>query len=309
MPLRDFSFPTRMLRGAIATLMLAVMAPLAHAQALDIPTLSHTGGGFFRIDLDVQAGTSGAPHGFVIQWMSKADYEAYGFSDIEYDVYSAYCEFDGTPTLNTDPRSDSFLLGSNGVIGIQMGDLFDETGIYGTYLDGVVPGEYAFRVWAHGDGVNPSSGSLPSSVEFFSTTGNPECTQGFWKNHTEVWPTGCTPMLLGTVAYSAAQLLAIYNTPATGNGLISMAHQLITVKLNGCNGSNLAPIAGTIAAADALIGGLVIPSVGGGFIHPSLTSAHTTVMDNYNNGLIPGVVACVTPARKATWGGLKALYR
>ena len=309
MHLRDFSLPTRVLRGAIATVMLAVMAPLAHAQALDTPTLTHRGGGFFRIDLDVQAGASGAPHGFVIQWMSKADYEAYGFTDIEYDVYSAYCEFDGTPTLNTDPRSDSYQLGPNGVIGVQMGDLFDETGLYGTYLDGVVPGEYAFRVWAHGDGVNASSGSVPSEVQFFSTTGNPECTQGFWKNHPEVWPPGCTPMMLGSVVYSAAQLMAIYNQPAVGNGLISLAHQLITVKLNGCNGSNLANVAATIAAADALIGGLVIPPVGGGFIHPSLTSALTTTLDDYNNGIIPGVVACVTPAKKSTWGNLKSLYR
>ena len=309
MHLRHLSVPARVLRGAVATLMLAAMAPLAHAQALDTPTLTHTGGGFFRIDLDVQAGASGTPHGFVIQWMSRADYDAYGFSDLENDYYAAYCEFNGTPTLNVDQRSESFLLGPSGVHSVQMGDLFDETGIYGTYLDGVPPGEYAFRVWAEGDGVNPSSGSLPSEVQFFSTIGNPECTQGFWKTHPELWPAGCTPMLLGSVAYSAAQLLSIYNTPAAGNGLIALAHQLITVKLNACNGSNTAPIAADIAAADALIGGLVIPPVGAGYLHPSLTSSLTNTLDNYNNGIIPGVVACVTPAKKSTWGGLKALYR
>ena len=309
MHLRHFSRPTRVVRGAVATLMLAVMAPLAHAQALDTPTLTKTGGGFFRIDLDVQAGASGAPHGFVIQWMSKQDYDDYGFGDIEYDVYSAYCEFDGVPTLNMDSRSDSYLLGPNGVVGIQMGDLFDETGVYGTYLDGVRPGLYAFRVWAHGDGVNAGSGSLPSEVQFFSTTGDPECTQGFWKTHPELWPPGCTPMLLGTTAYSAAELLSIYNTPAGGNGLIALAHQLITVKLNECNGSNVAAIAGDIAAADALINGLVIPPVGAGYLHPSLTSALTETLDQYNNGIIPGVVACVTNAKRSTWGNLKSLYR
>ena len=309
MHLRDFSLPTRLLRGAVATLMLAVMAPLAHAQALDTPTLTRTGGGFFRIDFDVQAGASGAPQGFLIQWMSKSDYEDYGFGVIGSDVYSEYCEFEGAPTLNTDLRSDSFLLGQNGAIGIQMGDLFDETGVYGTYVDAVHPGSYAFRVWALGDGVNPSSGSVPSEVQFFSTTGSPECTQGFWKTHPEAWPAGCTPMLLGTVAYTAAELLAIYNTPAMGNGLISMAHQLITVKLNACNGSNIANIAATVAAADALIGNLVIPPVGAGFLAPGVTSPLTNAMDNYNNGIIPGVVACVTPSKKSTWGSVKALYR
>jgi hypothetical protein len=299
----------RVLRGAVATVLLAAVVPFAHAQALDPPTLTKTGGGFFRIDVDVQAGASGAPHGFLIQWMTRADYEAYGFSDPEYDVYAAYCEFDGIPTLNTDARSDSYVLGPDGVINVQMGDLFDETGVVGSYLDGVPPGEYAFRVIAMGDGVNPGSDSEPSEVSFFSTNGNPECTQGFWKNHTEVWPAGCTPMLLGNVAYSAAQLLSIYNEPANGNGLISLAHQLITVKLNQCNGSNVAAVAATIAAADALIGNLVIPPVGGGFIHPSQTSALTQTLDDYNNGIIPGVVACVTPAKKSTWGNLKSMYR
>lgn len=309
MHLRDFSFSKAALRGAIATALIAVMAPLALAQALDTPTLSKTGGGFFRIDLDVQAGASGAPHGFLIQWMSKSDYDDYGFGDISNDYYSAYCEFEGAPSLNTDARSDSYELATHGVIGIQMGDLFDETGIYGTYLDAVHPGQYAFRVWALGDGVNPASGSVPSAVQFFSTTGNPECTQGFWKTHPEAWPPGCTPMLLGTVAYTDVQLLAIFNQPAGGNGLISLAHQLIATKLNGCNGSDLTNVAATIAAADALIGGLVVPPVGAGFLSPASTSALTQTLDDYNNGIIPGVVACVTPARKSTWGNVKSLYR
>jgi hypothetical protein len=309
MHLRDFSFSKAALRGAIATALIAVMAPLALAQALDTPTLTKTGGGFFRIDLDVQAGASGAPHGFLIQWMSKSDYDDYGFGDIDTDYYSAYCEFEGAPSLNTDARSDSYTLASHGVIGIQMGDLFDETGVYGSYLEHVRPGEYAFRVWALGDGVNPATASAPSVVQFFSTTGNPECTQGFWKNHPELWPLGCTPMLLGTVAYTDVQLLAIFNEPANGNGLVSLAHQLITAKLNGCNGSDLTNVAATIAAADALIGGLVVPPIGAGFLAPASTSALTETLDDYNNGIIPGVVACVTPARKSTWGNLKSLYR
>jgi hypothetical protein len=159
-----------------------------------------------------------------------------------------------------------------------------------------------------GDGTSPTSGSLPSQVQFFSTSGDPECTQGFWKSHPEDWPARCTPRMLGIVAYSAAQLMSTYQQPAQGEGLIALAHQLITVRLNACNGSNLVNIAGNVAAADALIGSLVIPPVGAGYLHASLTSALTNTLDNYSNGIIPGVVACVTPAKKSTWGTLKSLY-
>ena len=290
-----------------ATLTVA-LAGAAFAQALDTPTLVSKGGGFFRIDLDVQAGASGAPHGFVVQWMKKSDFLDYGWPSNEYDPIVASCDFTGEPTLNTDSRSGTYLLGSSGVIAVQMGDLFDETGIYGTYLDQVVPGEYAFRVWAEGDGTT-GSGSLPSSVQFYSTVGNPECTQGFWKTHPEAWPPGCTPMLLGTVAYTAAELLAIFNTPANGNGLISLAHQLIATKLNICAGGDPTNIQATINAADALIGGLVVPPGGASFLAPASTSALTQALDDYNNGITPGVLACVTPTHHSTWGRVKALYR
>jgi hypothetical protein len=130
----------------------------------------------------------------------------------------------------------------------------------------------------------------------------PQCTytQGYWKTHGPVptgnndneWPASVLSggMLLGTVNYPAAQLQSIFDTPVAGNGLISLAHQLITAKLNIANGAS-APTAVTdaIAAADALIGTLVVPPGGSGYLAPSATSALTTTLDNYNNGLIgPG---------------------
>jgi len=305
---RDTLVPRRHLLGVLAAAMLFVTAGSAFAQALDTPSLTLNRAGFFRIDLDVHAGVSGAPNGFTIQWMKKADFDEYGWPSNEYDPSAATCDFTGTPTLNTDPRSSSYALGSNGAIQVQMGDLFDETGLYGYYLDALPPGEYAFRVWAEGTGA-PGSGSVPSLTMFASTTVAPECTQGFWKTHPEAWPPGCTPMLLGTVAYTQAQLLSIFNQAAVGNGLISLAHQLITAKLNICNGSNPANIAATIAAADALIGGLVVPPVGGGFLAPASTSALTQTLDDWNNGLIPGVVSCATKSTQTTWGKVKSLYR
>ena len=132
-------------------------------------------------------------------------------------------------------------------------------------------------------------------------------TQGYWKNHPGVWPV--PSLTLGTVAYTQAQLLAIFGQPAAGNGLISLAHQLIAAKLNIANGADPTAISATILAADALIGGLVVPPVGAGFLAPASTSALTQALDDYNNGLTGPGHCGETPARTATWGQVKTLYR
>ena len=295
----------------LGLLALAMLASTSFAQALDTPTLSVDRAGFFRIDLNVQAGASGAPNGFVIQWMSKSDFDTFGWPVDEYDPHSAFCDFTGVPTLNMDSRSDSFQLGPDGAIQVQMGDLFDETGVYGSYLDQMVPGQYVFRVWAEGSAAPGGAAASAPSQLILTATANPECTQGFWKTHPGVWPTGCTPMLLGSVSYTKTELLSILNEPANGNGLISLAHQLIATKLNICNGSNPANIASTIANADALIGALVVPPVGSGFLAPSTTNSDTNTLDDFNNGFISGVKACPgsVPTTRSTWGKVKSMYR
>jgi hypothetical protein len=115
------------------------------------------------------------------------------------------------------------------------------------------------------------------------------CTlsQGYWKNHTSEWPV--TNLTLGTVNYTASQLQLIFAQPVAGNGLISLSYQLIAAKLNIANGADASAIQPTINAADALIGGLIVPPIGTGTLTPASTSALTTALDNYNNGLIgPG---------------------
>jgi hypothetical protein len=98
-----------------------------------------------------------------------------------------------------------------------------------------------------------------------------------------------TSLTVGTVTYTDLELQAIFNTPAQGNGLISLAHQLIAAKLNIANGADGSAVAATIAAADALISGSVVPPVGAGSLPSSTTSSLTTTLDSYNNGLIgPG---------------------
>ena len=292
---------------ALSLLVLSASSRFAAAQALDTPSATVAARGFFRIDLEVQAGGTGTPNGFTLQWMRRSDFQLSGWPADPNSPRLMHADFTGDPTLNLDPSSTTFQLAPNGSIQVQVGDLFDETGVDANYLEHLVPGGYVFRVIAKG---SPTTGgaSAPSS-EIFAATNNPECTQGFWKTHPEAWPLGCTPMLLGTVPYTQPQLLSIFNTPAAGNGILSLAHQLIAVKLNICHGSNPATILATIAAADALIGGLVIPPIGGGFLSPSSTSALTDILDNFNNGLIPGVVDCPVSAKHSTWSGLKTIYR
>jgi hypothetical protein len=117
----------------------------------------------------------------------------------------------------------------------------------------------------------------------------PGCTltQGYWKNHAAAWPV--SSLKLGTVTYTKAQLIAILETPVRGNGLVSLAHQLIAAKLNVAKGASPRAVAAAISLADAMIGSRVIPPVGGGSLSTSATGLLTEVLDAYNNGKIgPG---------------------
>lgn len=104
-------------------------------------------------------------------------------------------------------------------------------------------------------------------------------TQGYWKNHASAWPT--SSLTLGTVVYTKTQLLSILNQPVKGNGLVSLAHQLIAAKLNAYSGAT----SSYIAQADTMIGALVVPPVGSGFLSTSTTSSLTGSLDTFNQGL------------------------
>jgi hypothetical protein len=120
----------------------------------------------------------------------------------------------------------------------------------------------------------------------------PGCTltQGFWKNHglnspgnqENEWPVN--HLTLGTVNYTQLQLQSILDEPVKGNGLISLAHQLIAAKLNIANGADPTAISSTITAADNLIGGKVVPPVGNGSLTPAQVSALVTALTNFNEG-------------------------
>jgi hypothetical protein len=141
----------------------------------------------------------------------------------------------------------------------------------------------------------PSATGSPSATATATPSGTPTATatpsgtpgvcvrgQGYWKNHPDQWPV--TELQLGNVTYDQEQLLDILHQPVRGNGLVSLAHHLIAAKLNIAAGTDPSCIEETIAEADALIGDLVVPPVGDGYLAPRDVEAIKDILEDYNEG-------------------------
>jgi hypothetical protein len=299
------------LSAAVGAMGLALVAGPAAAARYGTPIVNVQAVGKSVASVRVTAAPDGAVGGFRVQWMKKSDWIAQsGWPAVEdYNVGLVFCRFETAPTLNTHEGTTTFQLGPNQSATIEVGDVFDETGLYANYEGEMEAGtDYILRVRAEGYGpILPSFWT--SDIEYSTapqTASDCTYTQGYWKNHAEVWPT--SSMTLGTVTYTKTQLLAILNTPARGNGLVSMAHQMIATILNLVNGASIPPAQqAALNAAQAMIGSRVIPSIGTGSLAPSATSSYTQTLDNYNNGITgPGHCGVVTVA-PSTWSRIKHL--
>lgn len=289
----------------------ALLAGTALAATLDAPTLSFVRAGRTVVTLQVTAGNSGAPNGFTLEWLPAATYEALGGWPADGDPRILKGDFHGVPTYYTENGTDSYQLPPVDEAGVQIGNLFDETGVSTVHHEELLEGtSYVVRVRANASGSDAAS--APSATVSATTLqrGGQDCTytQGYWKNHQEAWPVG--NVTLGTVNYTQAQLLQIFNQPAAGNGLVSLSHQLIAAKLNIAQGAS-APsgVLTAISQADAMIGGLVVPPIGSGSLSPGSTSGLTGTLDNFNQGITGPGHCGATPTHTPTWGGLKTLYR
>lgn len=296
--MRRLMFSLALCIGLVLTAVPGWAAP--KATKMDTPLLSCSVATLFSLDVLVCAGpTTGAPAGFSLQWVSAAQLAA-GPDGIP-----------GTTDDNTWPASDStdlckasfsgnanqstYNLGKNQCTSVNIGDnLFDNPGASSncasTPLEcGTV---YAFRSFAH---ANSTLFRSNFTTDLFCSTA--ACvvdgctfTQGYWKTHGPI-PTGnnsnewpVTSLTLGTVTYTDLELQSIFDQPAAGNGLISLAHQLMAAKLNIANGADGTAVAGAIASADALIGGLVVPPVGTGSLSNSATSSLNATLTSFNEG-------------------------
>lgn len=289
---------------------------------LDAPATTATSVASTIVEVGVTAGPSGAPNGFTVDWMLASVFDQFGgwpTAPADPNLHSA--TFMGTPTLNTVDGTRTFLLAPLGSATVQLGDLFDETGfLAAATVEEMKSGtEYVFRVRADGDASAPAGGtglygSSPYSPTNRSTT-KPhndleDCvhSQGYWKEHGSRWPV--SSLKLGTVIYTKTQLLAIMNQPANGNGLVSLAHQLIAAKLNVLSGAVAPPaITNAIATSDAMIGSRIIPPIGAGYLAPSVTSNLNDVLESFNTDERAHICQVTTTGKSSSWGALKAMYR
>jgi len=86
---------------------------------------------------------------------------------------------------------------------------------------------------------------------------------------------------LGNRSYNQQELQSIPEQSVRGNGLVSLAHQEIAAKLNIATGADESCVNETLAQADALIGDLIIPPVGEGFLGPT---GYERTLTLYNEG-------------------------
>ena len=268
-------------------------APSAFAKKTKIDKPNITCGDPSEVSIDIQvcapggAGATGLPAGFSLQWMTKADYDANGGWISSDNPALCKASFSGNANLSR------YNLAAGQCVAVKVGEFLFDSGAStncGKALE--CDTEYVFRAFGHAtSSLNRSdftSNLLCSTLP--CNEGGESCTftQGYWKNHVvdadgiPIWPVNS--LTLGTVNYDQTQLLSIFNTPAAGNGLISLAHQLIAAKLNVENGADPTDAQQAIADADALIGGLIIPPVGNGFLKPSVTSSLTEALTDYNEG-------------------------
>jgi hypothetical protein len=283
---------------------------------LDAPSTSLVAADRTSITLRVQAGPAGAPAGFIVEWLPADQYRALGGWPASSASVSG-SDFTGVPTLYVTPGMESFQLGAGQVAEVVIGELFDETGLEASDRTELADGtEYVVRARAvaAGSGLEESANSTTIACRTTPRTST-DCTvsQGYWKNHPESW-SRVTTLTLGSVTYAQAQILAILRQPARGNGLVSLAHQLIATRLNMLLGV-VPPSSVRLAAdlADTIIGAQVVPPVGGGRLLPCSTSALTWTLHEFNSGTL-GPGHCpddlrVVPATGATWGTLKSIYR
>jgi hypothetical protein len=297
--------------GLLTALALLAVPGMARAQALDTPTLTFLSDGHGKFTLRVTAGPSGTPNGFALYWMTQQDYLDYGSEWPAQLTYPGlgWAQFTGSPTLNFyDGQPTTFVLGPNQFIDVEIGDLDDETGVNTNHLEELTHNgmDYVVCAFAIGGSGGLRSGYSPNVEGRTKPTQDCTKTIGYWKNHPAEWPV--VSLTLGTVSYTQAQLLQILNQRALGNGLISMAKQLIAAKLNLALGADPTYIADAIADADALIGSLVVPPIGTDYLHPSTTHKLTDDLDDFNNGRKGG--HCIpTSSQSTSFGRVKLLYR
>ncbi|HSE50387.1 MAG TPA: hypothetical protein VLA96_14365 [Terriglobales bacterium] len=286
----------KVLVAFVALALIAALPAFAAAPKpkMSKPSISSGGAGDTNIFITFAAGSpTGAPAGFSLQWMTLDDFNGlYGGAwPANSDTAFGLCK----ASFSGNASGYAYNLAAGTSIQVEVGDfLFDNGGSTNCAQPLACGTTYVFRAFSHADNTRQRSdfsATITVSTSPCEPTGGCTYTQGYWKTHgpiptgnnTDVWPVAS--LTLGNVSYTDLELQAIFDKPAQGNGLVSLAHQLIAAKLNIASGADGTSIASTIAAADALIGNAVVPPVGTSSMSAASTSALTSALDDFNNGL------------------------
>ncbi len=104
-------------------------------------------------------------------------------------------------------------------------------------------------------------------------------TQGYWKNHTSVWPSPYSPS--ATFYTSGQTWLGVLNTPAHGNAYYILGYQFIAATLNVASGASApANVQQALSDADAYF-----TDPGSSSLTRDQLIAMAGLLDSYNNGL------------------------
>ena len=262
-------------------MVLPTEATATNGSRLNPPMLTCADATQVSLDVQVCGGASGTPAGFVLRWLEGEEWLA--------DAIKCTAHF-GRFAQRLKPGQ---------CITVNLGELLADQSNNTTCTAALKCGTtYTIKGWAKATAtkqISLKSAALSCSTLECSPPGD-GCTftQGYWKahgptpkgNNEYVWPQSVKDdgLFIGNPLYTAVQLLSIFNQEPKGNGLVSLAHQLIAAKLNIANGANPSAIAATITAADALIGALIVPPIGGGELTPAQTSALNDALTDYNEG-------------------------
>jgi hypothetical protein len=268
------------------------------------PSVACAGATGLSIAIQVCAGPGGAPGGFAIQWTTAeslaagpdgrpgtADDSTWPASD---DADLCTASFVGRARF-TRPE-----LGGGECATVEVGQLLGDSGAPTNCAGSLACGSsYVFRALARG-----VAAPIALSVSPDLLCGTLACTRAvdgcvvtaaYWKDHGPLPRRGnadewnVSSLVLGNVTYSDVDLQAILETPADGNGLLALAHQLIAAKLNIANGADGTVVASFVEAADKVIGDVVVPPGGSGYLELAATWNLTQALTGYNEGALgPG---------------------
>jgi hypothetical protein len=266
---------------------------------MDTPILScgQVALGYIDIQVCAPAGAdaSGLPAGFSIQMMTESELIANG----------GWYESDDPRLCKTSFSGEAFAsrydLTPGACVTVRMGDLLLDNGVSTNCADPLVcDTTYVFRAFGHAHNTRNRSDFTADLFCTTATCGGVTCTSPWcvWAQNFPAsagcdiqpavdYPWPVNSLTLGSINYSICELISILNSNlfSTDNALILIAREQIAAKLNIARGADGSVVTQAMSDADALIGSLVIPPVGDGFI---ATTASTTALieslKDYNYG-------------------------